>query len=130
MKTSYIVLAFVILFVLAIKLLTPDRALQPVLINSINTSPEKQIVRERLIDKYKNTGVIDKIETSGSAPSVYVGQRFNSLKKHEKETVMSTVSDYYYVLNKKTSMVIIKDSITNEKIGKYSQNGLSIKKTH
>ena len=128
MKTGYIVLAFVILFILAIKLLTPDRALQPVLINNIDTSPEKQSVRKRLIDQYKNTGLIDRIDTSGAAPSVYVGQLFYPLKKHEKETVMSTVSDYYYVLNKKSSMVIIKDAVTKEKIGKYSQNGLSIRK--
>lgn len=126
MKTSHIVLIFVVLFVLAIKLLTPDRSTQAVLLN-IDTSPEKQTVREKLINQFKETGVIDKIETSGSRPSVYIGDRFKKLEKHEREAAMSTISDYYYTLNQKTSMIIIKDPKTDKKIGKYSQNGLSLK---
>ncbi|MEE9426396.1 MAG: hypothetical protein V3V18_15670 [Methylococcales bacterium] len=128
MKTQYIVLIFLVFFVLAIKLLTPDRSLQPVFVNNIDTSPEKQIVREKLINKLKKTGVIDKIETPENHPYVYIGERFKALKKDEIENFMSTISDYYYTLNKKTTMVIIKDPETNEKIGKYSQNGLSMKK--
>lgn len=127
MKTQYIVLIFLVLFVLAIKLLTPDRSLQPVLLN-VDTSPAKQVERETLINKLKKTGVIYKIETPDSLPYVYIGERFKSLKYDEKEILMSTISDYYYTLNQKSSMVIIKDSNTNEKIGKYSQNGLSMKK--
>ena len=127
MKTQYIVLIFLVLFVLAIKLLTPDRSLQPVLLN-VDTSPAKQIEREKLINKLKKTGVIYKIETPESLPYVYIGERFKALKYDEKETFMSTISDYYYTLNKKSSMVIIKDPNTNEKIGKYSQNGLSMRK--
>jgi len=126
MKTQYIVLILVVLFVLAIKLLTPDRSLQPVLLN-VSTSPEKQIAREKLIDKLKKTGVISRIETENSPPSVYIGERFKSLTNDEKETFMETVSEYYYTLNKKSSMVIIKDPGTNKIIGKYSQNGLSMK---
>jgi hypothetical protein len=94
----------------------------------VNTSPEKQIVREKLIDKLKKTGVIDKIETPELLPHVYIGERFHSLKKDEKETYMSTISEYSYSVNKKSSMVIIKDPSTNKIIGKYSQNGLSLKK--
>jgi hypothetical protein len=114
--------------VLAINLLTPDRSLQPVFVSNIDTSPEKQIVRKKLINKLKKTGVIDKIETAENRSYVYIGERFTSLKKDEIENFMSTISDYYYTLNKKTTMVIIKDPKTNKKIGKYSQNGLSMKK--
>jgi hypothetical protein len=128
MKTQYIVVIFLVFFVLAIKLLTPDRSSQPVFVSNIDTSPEKQIVREELINKLKKTGVIDKVETAENRPYVYIGERFKSLKKDEIENFMSTISDYYYTLNKKTTMVIIKDPETNEKIGKYNQNGLSMKK--
>ncbi|MEE9346183.1 MAG: hypothetical protein V3U88_11310 [Methylococcales bacterium] len=127
MKSSYIVLIFVVLFILAIKLLTPDRSTQPVLINGIDTSSEKQVVRERLINQLKETGAINKIEISGSLPYVYIGKQFKKLENHEKETMMSTISDYYYTLNKKTTMVIIKDPNTNKRIGKYNQNGFSMK---
>lgn len=111
---------------LAIKLLTPDRELQPVLLN-IDTSPQQQAAREKLIEKLKKTGVISKIDTSELQPHVYIGERFKTLTKDEKETFLSSISDYYYTLNKKSSMVIIKDPKTNQKIGKYSQNGLSMK---
>jgi hypothetical protein len=127
MKSSYIVLIFVVLFILAIKLLTPDRSTQPVLINGIDTSSEKQVVREKLINQLKETGAINKIEISGSLPYVYIGKHFKKLENHEKETMMSTISDYYYTLNKKTTMVIIKDPNTNKRIGKYNQNGFSMK---
>ena len=128
MKNQYIVLIVVILFVLAIKLLTPDRSSQPVLLN-LDASPEKQAVREKLIDKLKKTGVISKIDTAKSPASVYIGEHFKSLTNDEKETYMSTISEYSYSLNKKSSMVIIKDPSTNKIIGKYSQNGLSMKET-
>ncbi len=127
MKTQYIVLIFLVLFVLAIKLLTPDRSLQPVLLN-IDASPEKQVAREKVIEKLKKTGVISRIETQNLLPNVYIGERFQALKDDEKESFMSSISDYYYVLNKKSSMVVIKDPKTNKKIGTYNQNGLSMKK--
>jgi hypothetical protein len=127
MKTHYIVIFLVVMFVLAIKLLTPDRSLQPVLLD-VNTSPEKQLAREKSMSQFKQSGVIDKIETPDFLPNVYVGERFNALGNDEKEMIMSTISGYYYVLNKKSSMVIIKDSKTKKKIGKYSQNGLSMKR--
>jgi hypothetical protein len=127
MKTQYIVLILVVLFVLAIKLLTPDRSSQPVLLN-LDASPEKQAARSKVIDNLKKIGVISKIETAKSPASVYIGERFNSLTNDEKETYMSTISEYSYSLNKKSSMVIIKDPSTNKIIGKYSQNGLSLKK--
>ncbi|HFD13531.1 MAG TPA: hypothetical protein ENJ32_13850 [Crenotrichaceae bacterium] len=127
MKTQYIVLILLVLFGLSIKLLTPDRSTQPVLLGNIDTSPEKQLSRQKVINKLKATGVIEKIETSGSLPTVYIGERFLSLTKDEKEDYLSTISDYSYTLNTKTSMVILKDPKTNKKIGKYSQNGLSMK---
>lgn len=127
MQTRYIVLIVLVLFVLAINFITPDGGSEPVPLN-VDISQKKQIEREKLISDLKQKGIIQKIDQQNSLPNVYVGNAFKALDDFEKEELLTEISTYYYAQKRRSSMVIIRDAASGEKIGSYSQNGLSLKK--
>lgn len=127
MQTRYIVLIILVVFVLAINLITPDGGSEPVPLN-VDISQKKQLEREKLISDLKQKGIVQKIDQQNSIPNVYVSDAFKALDNFEKEELLTEISTYYYAQHKRSSMVIIRDSSSGEKLGSYSQNGLSLKK--
>lgn len=127
MQTRYIVLIVLVFFVLAINFITPDGGSEPVPLN-VDISQQKQIKREKLISDLKQKGIIQKIEQKNSLPNVFVNDSFKALDDFEKEELLTEISTYYYAQSRSSSMVIIRDSASGEKLGSYSQNGLSLKK--
>lgn len=86
-------------------------------------SPAKQQERKALIDRLISEGVFYKVEQPATLPHVWVTPLFRAMDYDFKQNAVSVVYLYYQPAN----MVVLKDSLTGERIGSYSPDlGLSI----
>jgi len=73
------------------------------------------------INKLTKQGYFQKVEVPGELPHVWVTPRFYGLSFDDKQAFISVVYAYYIGRNKKSNIVVLRDSRTNEKVGIFSK---------
>ena len=81
----------------------------------------KQPERLAFIKKAMSEGLVQKIETPGTIPRVWVTPRFKAQDYDFKESVSRTILAYYYVEDQNNDMITLWDVKSGKKIGSYSQ---------
>ena len=86
-------------------------------------SPSKQEERGKLIQQLIQQGVFYKVERPATLPHVWITPSFRALDYDTKQLFVSAVFLYHQPVD----MVVLKDSLTGERVGSYSPDlGLSI----
>jgi len=86
----------------------------------VDTSPEIQKDRLKLINELTNAGVFYKVDKPGTYAHVWVTPLFNALAFDKKQTFISVVFAYYVSENPKSELVLLFDSQTGKQVGKYA----------
>ena len=71
--------------------------------------------------------IFDKVEIPGTLPHLWVKPSFYTLNYETKKKFVEVVYAYFITENKVYDMVIIYDNMTGNKIGTFSEYGLSLK---
>ena len=82
--------------------------------------------RKQLIRKLISLGIFSKVEMPGSLPHVWVTPTFRRLDFDDKQKFLNVVYAYYLTENRRSNIVVLKDSRTGKRIGTYSQYGLDL----
>lgn len=93
---------------------------------TVDKSPEMQKGREVFIEKMKLLNVIQKIETPGNLPRVYVAPAFYAADFDSKRNFMSVVYAYHFDGSGISDLVRIYDGRSGKEIGTYSPAGLRL----
>ena len=82
--------------------------------------------RKQLIQKLISLGIFSKVEMPGSLPHVWITPTFRRLDFDDKQKFLNVVYAYYLTENRRSNIVVLKDSRTGKRIGTYSQSGLDL----
>jgi hypothetical protein len=88
----------------------------------VNQSEQNSLLA--IIDKYKELGIVYKIEIGTNVPRVYVTKLFNQLNIDDKTFLLNVIYTYYKNIDNSVVLVSIYDTYTGEHIGKFSDYGL------
>lgn len=94
--------------------------------NVSDKSETAQNKRKQFIQQLINDDFIQKIEVPGSLPHVFVKPKFYDLSFGDKQSFISMVLAYYFVIDSKSDILIIKDFRTEKEVGQFSERGLKL----
>ncbi len=77
--------------------------------------------RLAFIKKLIRMGVFQKVEIPGNLPQVWVTPTFHSLDFDRKSQFINVVYAYYVTMNPSYNIVVLRDSKTGKRIGKYAE---------
>ncbi len=77
--------------------------------------------RKAFIQKMISNGLIEKVETPGSLPHMWVKPAFYLLTHTEKTKFTSVVYSYYITIDKSYNMVVLYDSQNGKKVGVFGE---------
>lgn len=97
---------------------------------AIDHAPDKQALRQAVIQQYKSMGILDKVECRASTPhdpaQIWIMPAFRGLKFDLKQALIKPVYDYCYVEVNATNVLLLKDALTGKTIGAYGAGGLEL----
>lgn len=107
----------------------PEPPAQPSTLEPQVAAPDAALQAERkaFIDKALREGIFYKIEVPAELPHLWVQPRFLNGDYDTKRKLASVVYAYYFAMNPKHDILVIKDSRTGKRIGTYSASGLDLK---
>lgn len=82
---------------------------------------ELQKQRKQYLEKLIDVGVFHKIEIPGNFPHLWVKSAFHALDFDTKSEFVNVVYAYYVTANPISNVVVLFDSHTGNKIGKYTE---------
>lgn len=92
----------------------------------LDTSPEAQAKRERLIKQLISRSVFSKVEMPASLPHAWTGPAWDSLSYDEKQTFCGVVLAWYMAQNPQLDILVVKDYRTGKRIGSFDRSGLDL----
>ena len=83
--------------------------------------PDLQDKRKQFLERLIGMGVFHKIELHDSMPHLWVRSAFHALDFDSKSEFVNVVFAYYVAANPNSNVVLLFDSQTGKKIGKYAE---------
>lgn len=93
---------------------------------SVDSSLEKQRARDEYIVDLISSGVFQKVDKPVKFPHVYVSDGWHSMNDKDKRKALGVVLAYYYAKDPRADVVIVRDAVTGERIGMFSEHGLEL----